>query len=42
MLVIILIGYFVELIVEILEDKLPGLLDRIIEKYIGKPPEGKK
>ena len=42
MFVIILIGYFVELIVEILDDKLPGLLDRIIEKYIGKPPEGKK
>ena len=38
MFVIMLIGYFVELTVEVLEDKIPLILEKIIDKHF-KPPE---
>ena len=42
MVIILFIGYFVELIVEILEVKIPGLVDRLIDKYLGSPPKKDK
>ena len=35
MLLIIVVGYFVELIIEVLEDKVPKALDRLIDKWLG-------
>ena len=35
MLLIIVVGYFVELIIEVLEDKVPKALDRLIDKWVG-------
>ena len=32
MLIIIVVGYFVELIIEVLEDKVPKALDKVIDK----------
>ena len=38
MFVIMLIGYFVELTIEVLEEKVPLILEKIIDKHF-KPPE---
>ena len=35
MILIIFAGYFVELLIEILEDKLPKAIDRFIDKLVG-------
>ena len=35
MLIIIVVGYFVELIIEVLEDKVPKVLDKVIDKWLG-------
>lgn len=37
MLLIFLISYFTELLVEIIESKLPMLFDRVIDRTLGKP-----
>ena len=38
MFVIMLIGYFIELTIEVLEDKIPFILEKVIDRYF-KPPE---
>ena len=35
MLIIIVVGYFVELIIEVLEDKVPKVLNKFIDKWLG-------
>ena len=40
MLIIIVVGYFVELIIEVLEDKVPKALDKVIDKWIGGGNDG--
>lgn len=38
MFLIMLIGYFVELMIEVLEEKVPLIMSKLIDKY-AKPPE---
>lgn len=38
MFVVMLIGYFVELLIEVLEEKVPLIIEKLIDKYV-KPPE---
>lgn len=40
MVVIIAVGYFVELLIEVLEDKLPKIIDRFIEMVGGSNGDG--
>ena len=35
MLLIFFISYFVELLIDIVEDRLPNLFDRLVNKYVG-------
>ena len=35
MLLIIVVGYFVELIIEVLEEKVPKVLEKLIDKWLG-------
>lgn len=42
MFVIMLIGYFIELTIEVLEDKMPLVLEKLIDRYFKPPERGNK
>lgn len=35
MLIILIIGYYIELLVDIMEKKISSIIDRLIDKYLG-------